>query len=254
MLALRPLWTLRDRYDHCLKLWSQDTQTKPLVVTAVGAGAAGVESMLCILHRLRQIRPDRAVHGHLVSRSRDILPGFSACARRLAHKALKNAQVTIQLDCDWSDTIAVKSDVLIWATGAQAHSWQLDPACRASLQVSAEGFIQVDQSLRSVSHPNIFATGDCADLPHSLPKAGVYAVRMAATLAANIRRAVAGQTLLPFETKPYALSLLNDGAGRAIASWRHIGFSGKWVWMLKDDIDRRFINRFRLNSSAKVKK
>lgn len=273
VLALRPLWTLRQRYDAYLASWVLDQNKKPLTVTTVGAGAAGVESLLCILQRLRQMRPDREVQARLISRSEDILPGFSATARRLAHQALNNAQVTIKCDADWQNTIAAKSDMLghnalsahvmsshdssddlvIWATGAQAQSWQLDPTLYLTLQVSVDGFIQVDETLRSVSHPNIFATGDCAELPSRVPKAGVYAVRMASTLIANLGMAMAQQTHLTkqvqtfkrFETKPYALALLNTGDGHAIASWRFLGFSGKSVWVLKDRIDRRFINKFK---------
>lgn len=273
VLALRPLWTLRQRYDAYLESWALEKNNKPLTITAVGAGAAGVESVLCILQRLRQMRPDRAVHAHLMSRSEDILPGFSATARRLARQALNHAQVTITCDADWQQTIAMKRDIVgrdgvsenvtsrhlssdelvIWATGAQAHSWQLDPTLRLTLGVSADGFIQVDETLRSVSHPNIFATGDCAELPSRVPKAGVYAVRMASTLIANLRLAMAQpspltqqvQTFKRFETKPYALALLNTGEGHAIASWRSFGFFGKSVWRLKDRIDRRFVNKFK---------
>ena len=273
VLALRPLWTLRQRYDAYLESWALEQNKKPLTITTVGAGAAGVESLLCILQRLRQMRPDRAVQARLISRSEDILPGFSATARRLARQALNNAQVTIKCDADWQNTIAVNRDtvsrdglsanvsssnqssqeLVIWATGAQAHDWQLDPTLRLTLRVSADGFIQVDETLRSVSHPNIFATGDCAELPSRVPKAGVYAVRMASTLIANLRMAMANQSHLTqqvqtferFETKPYALALLNTGDGHAIASWRSFGFSGKSVWLLKDRIDRRFINKFK---------
>lgn len=224
VLALRPLWTLQQRYDAYLDSWALDQNKNPLTVITVGAGAAGVESLLCILQRLRQMRPDRQVQGHLISRSEDILPGFSAKAKRLAHQALKDAQVTIHCNAVWQNIIAVRldasssnesssnesssnasssnasssneisTDLVIWATGAQAHNWQLDPACRLTLQVSADGFIQVDETLRSISHPNIFATGDCASLPSSLPKAGVYAVRMAGTLIANLHIAMKYQT------------------------------------------------------------
>ena len=292
VLALRPLWTLQQRYDATLEAWVKDRSLAPLTVTTVGAGAAGVESLLCILQRLRALRPDRVVKGRLIGRSEDILPGFSARAKRLAKQALADAQVTLELNADWKNSLAVNqnranvnesgstalssdalnhdelnhgessrnessrnelnthelsSDLVIWATGAQAHGWQLDPDKRSTLQVSSDGFIQVDETLRSVSHPNIFATGDCADLPNTVPKAGVYAVRMAGTLITNLRVAINLQTELfkPFKTKPYALALLNTGDGRAIASWRTFGFSGKLVWVLKDRIDRRFINKFK---------
>jgi pyridine nucleotide-disulfide oxidoreductase family protein len=247
MLALRPLSLLPQAYDKVLAEWTADPSTRPWTVTAVGGGAAGVESLLAVLARLRQLRPDRPVHGGLVSQASDLLPGLSAPARRAARHALNDARVTVQLGSRWCATVGASSDLVLWATGAEAHDWQRDPARRGALAVQAQGFIRVDAQLRSISHPQVFATGDCAHWEpgeQALPKAGVVAVRMGPVLARNLRRALQGQPLETHRPQPRYLVLLATADGRAIASRGALGASGRWAWHWKDVIDRRFIRRY----------
>ncbi|MNC93710.1 Pyridine nucleotide-disulfide oxidoreductase [compost metagenome] len=73
-------------------------------------------------------------------------------------------------------------DLVVWAAGAQALPW-----LRASgLATDERGFVLVDEQLRSVSHPEVFAAGDCATLRHAPhAKSGVYAVRHGEVLAQN---------------------------------------------------------------------
>lgn len=243
MLAMRPLSTLKARYESWLTDWQTTSDSTPLRLTAVGGGAAGVESLLCVKRRLEQLRPDKPVHAQLVTRSTTILPGFSPRARRLALKALHEAAVTVQLGTDWCPTIAQSSDLIVWATGAQAQDWQTDPVLRGNLQTDSSGFIAVDEQLRSVSHANVFAVGDCAALPQPTPKAGVYAVRMGDTLDNNLKAVINGHAPSPFKRHGIALALLNTANGSAIASWGPLGWQGQWVMRWKDKIDRGFIER-----------
>ncbi|UOD50045.1 FAD-dependent oxidoreductase [Orrella daihaiensis] len=243
MLAMRPLSTLQSRYESWLTAWQAHADSSPLHVTAVGGGAAGVESILCVKHRLKQLRPDRPVRAQLITRSTTILPGFSPCARRLALKTLQRADITVQLGTDWHQARGQSGGLIIWATGAQAHDWQNDPISRGSLHTDSSDFIVVDEHLRSVSHPNVFAVGDCAALPIPLPKAGVYAVRMGTTLSNNLKAVIHGHALSPFKRRGMALALLNTANGRAIASWGPLGWQGNWVMRWKDRIDRGFIER-----------
>jgi len=244
ILAMRPLGTLKSRYETWLTTWQTARDTTPLRLTAIGGGAAGVESLLCVLQHLRQLRPDRKIHPQLLTRASVILPGFSHFARRLVLHALHQAGVTLKLETDWSESISQASDLVIWATGAEPHDWQRDPALRGSLHTDASGFIKVDDCLRSVSHANIFAVGDCASLPRSAPKAGVYAVRMGPTLTTNLTNAITKKPLVPFKRQGTALALLNTADGRAIASWGPFGWRGRWVMRWKDQIDQRFVDRF----------
>lgn len=244
VFSMRPLSQLRTNYDQLLDHWRGDHSTHPFQVTAVGGGAAGFESLLAVLQRLRTLRPDRPVQGALLTRGVELLPGYPAAARSTAVRALKDADVTVQLGAAWRDAVGQSSDLVLWATGAQAHPWKRSEARRGSLAVSAEGFVLIDDCLRSVSHPRIFAAGDCAQWETPLPKAGVYAVRMGPVLAHNLHAALTAQPLQTYSPQSTFLSLLATADGSAIASRGRWSLSGRWAWRWKDHIDRRFIRRF----------
>lgn len=76
MLPLRPLVMLRRRYEALLERWVREPADRPFVVTAVGGGPAGFEALLAVLARLRALRPDKAVHGGLLTRDTRLLPGW----------------------------------------------------------------------------------------------------------------------------------------------------------------------------------
>ena len=186
-------------------------------------------------------------------------------AVRRVHAALADADVDVQVGTDFDPQRIGAGDLLLWATGAEAHAW---PA-RSALATGRSGFIRIDDQLRSTSHPAIYAVGDCAewtgpadrddrdDRDHhnhqasadrpvqSLPKAGVFAVRMGPTLSHNLRASLAGQG------RPQAhvprlryLALLATADQRAILAWGNWSAQGRWAWLWKDRIDRRFLARF----------
>ncbi|MGA1327276.1 MAG: FAD-dependent oxidoreductase [Rubrivivax sp.] len=255
MLPLRPLAMLRRRYESLLERWAREPAERPFVVTAVGGGAAGFEALLAVLARLRALRPDRIVQGGLRTRGTRLLPGLSPAAQRAAQRALDRAGVTVQFGSGWCMSVDRSSDVVIWATGAEAHGWQQDPARRGSLAVDEQGFVRIDAQLRSVSHPQVFATGDCASWPgRALPKAGVHAVRMGPVLAGNLRAALWGPAdagaLEAHRPQRHFLALLATADGRAIASRGPFGGEGAWAWRWKDRIDRRFLRQFAVPHAA----
>jgi len=131
---------------------------------------------------------------------------------------------------------------VFWTAGAAAQPW----IAGAGLATDSGGYALVDASLRSVSHPDIFAAGDTAALQdHALPKSGVYAVRQAAVLAENLKRVVRGAPMLDYEPQRDFLVLLACGDRYAIASRGGWSAEGRWAWWWKDWIDRRWMRRFR---------
>jgi len=252
MLPLRPLALLRERYEPLLARWAQapgGSGARPWVVSAVGGGAAGFESLLAVRARLHALQPMREIRSKLLSRGAQLLPGIAPAARRAALAALQRAGVQEQLGMGWppgsrEDATTARTDLLLWATGAQAQAWQRDPARRGALAVDEAGFIRVDAQLRSVSHPQVLAVGDCAAWATPLPKAGVYAVRMGPVLAQNLRAALGVGTARRYTPQPHFLALLATADGRAIASRGRWALQGAWAWRWKDHIDRRFIQRF----------
>lgn len=246
VLSMRPLSQLRPAYEALLGQWAASTEGGPYNVTAVGGGAAGFESLLAVLARLRQLRPDRPVQGQLVTRGAQLLPGMSGAARRAAGRALQRAGATLSLDTAWSSRLARGSDLVLWATGALAHAWQTDSQQRGGLAVGTGGFVRIDPQLRSVSHTNVFAVGDCAEWATPLPKAGVFAVRMGPVLSHNLRAALGQGSWQTYQPQRTFLALLATADGRAIATRGALGAEGAWAWRWKDHIDRRFIGRFAL--------
>ncbi|MFZ4650886.1 MAG: FAD-dependent oxidoreductase [Rubrivivax sp.] len=263
VLALRPLAALRPAWEAELARWQADRSGAPFRVTAVGGGAAGVESLLAVAAALRAHRsdgsgrprrpgrPGRPLVLRLVSRAPRLLAELCEPAQRAAHRALARAGVQVQLDTPWHAALDADSDLVMWAAGAQAHDWMLDPARRGGLAVSAQGFVRVDAQLRSISHPQVHAAGDCAHWqapgPQAtgLPKAGVHAVRMGPVLAQNLRAALGHGRARTLQPQRHFLVLLSTADGRAIAARGAFGASGAWAWWWKERIDRGFVARFR---------
>ena len=136
------------------------------------------------------------------------------------------------------------ADLVVWATGAAP----LPFPCGPGLPLDANGFVSVERTLEVVGCRDLFAVGDCASLPFApwVRKAGVYAVREGPALDANLRARLCGGRLRAYRPQRDFLALLNLGGGEAIAAKWGVAFRGRSAWRLKDRIDRRFVDRFRV--------
>jgi len=220
----------------------------PLTVALVGAGAAGVELAMAIAHRLEALGrrgrvtlySDRPMfRGALARRVCDALARSGVSLRQPEAVArLEPGGVVITRA---PHATRERYDAVIWTAGAAPLPW-----LRATgLDTDDAGFVQVDDMLRSVSHPEVFAVGDCATLrDHPHPKSGVYAVRHGDFLARNLRYALAEVPLHRYRPQRRALALISCGARYAIADWSGVTAEGAWVWRWKDWLDRRWIRRF----------
>lgn len=260
LLAMRPLSSLHYRWQALREKVDQFPHGSTQRVVSVGGGAAGCETLMSVLAQLRQQRSDITWQGKLVSASATLLPGAGRLPRWLTKRAMHRAGITVQHGVRGQSLIAggvhtpegelIDADIVLWATGAVGQPWLTDSA----LPLNQRGFIQVNDTLEVADQPGLFAAGDCAAFNpplhasplHSstLPKAGVYAVRMGPLLADNLRAACHREPLAIWQPPKRALALIGTGDGHAIASRGEIGFSGRWVWEWKKRIDARFIARF----------
>jgi selenide,water dikinase len=224
-------------------------RTRAIRLLVAGGGAGGIEIALAMQHRLRA----EGIDGHfcIVSDTDAILPGHAAGVRRRMQRVLAARGVAVHLRgrvvavdegcARLRDGVRIPADAVVWATGAAAPAWLRE----SGLATDERGFVLVNERLQSLSHPDVFATGDVATMAgHPRPKSGVYAVRQGPPLADNLRRAVTGETLEPYLPQPIALALISTGDKCAIASWGALAWSGAWVWRWKDRIDRRFMQRY----------
>ncbi|MET3987148.1 FAD-dependent oxidoreductase [Streptomyces sp. PvR034] len=130
-------------------------------VTVVGGGLTGLEAAT----EFAEARPDLDVHlaargvlGDWLSEKgrahlRGVVDGLGITVHEHASvEAVEAGRVTTE------DGRTLPADVTVWTTGFAVH-----PIARAStLEHTANGQIVVDSTMRSVSHPDVYAVGDAA--------------------------------------------------------------------------------------------
>ena len=249
----------------------------PATVAVVGGGAAGVEIALAAAGRLGISAAGRLgtmaagrlgtqAAGHrvlLLEAGPATLSDRSPRLRRRAEQVLQRHGVELRTGSKVVEVNApgeapapprravlrlsggeeISCNLVVWVTAATG--WPLFR--EAGLPLDNRGFLLVDDALRSVADPRVFAAGDCATLAASpgTAKAGVYAVREGPILAHALRAAVAGEQPPRYRPQRGFLVILNTGDGRALLSYKGIVSYSHWAFRLKDRIDRGFVAKYR---------
>lgn len=256
-IPAKPVAQLLTRWNQLIETVTQNPQ-KPISLGIVGGGCGGVELSLSIQSRLHQIlnaaqQPPSNLEMHLFHRDAELMPNYNAWVRRRFRDILTQRGINLHLPETVTEVqphkiicasgLKVECDRIFWVTQASAPLWLQ----QAGLATDNHGFIAVNDSLQSVSHLHVFASGDIAAmLNHPRPKAGVFAVRQGKPLFENLRRSLCGQQLKIYQPQKDYLSLIGTGSGSAIATRGAFGFGpAKLLWQWKDSIDRRFMERFR---------
>lgn len=219
----------------------------PASVAVIGAGVAGVELALAMAFALKTRNRPAQVHLVEAATALSVL-GTKSRARLLQamadlgvtlHENARISRVTDKgLELQGGQTIA--AGFVTGAAGTRPHAWV--EACGLDL---LDGFIKVNARLHS-SAPDVFAAGDCAHMTHApRPKAGVFAVRQAPVLLANLRAALAGTDWQEYQPQSDYLKLISMGGKRALAEKQGMPLSGALMWRWKDWIDQRFMRQFR---------
>ncbi len=213
----------------------------------IGAGVGGVELALASAHRLRSLGCVPSVT--LVQRGARALDGVGPIARTMLLAELRSAGITLLTGAEPAELTATEvilsdgrrlpSDFTLAVAGTRGQGWLAETGLHLD-----GGHITVTPDLRS-SDPAIFAAGDCAHLGFApRAKAGVYAVRAAPILAHNLRAALQGQPLRAFAPQRDYLKLISLGGRRAVADKWRLPLRGRWLWRVKDKIDRDFMAKF----------
>jgi NADH dehydrogenase FAD-containing subunit len=137
----------------------------------------------------------------------------------------------------------VPSVATAWVTGPAAPSWLV----ASGLDCDDRGYPLADESLALTTEGTAFGGGDCVTLRHApdTAKAGVYAVRMAPILAANVRSAMLGvPPAARYTPQRDFLALLSTSDGAALLRWHSIALESRWAHHLKRWIDDRYLRRY----------
>ncbi len=132
---------------------------QPVVV--VGGGLTGLEAVT----EIAEARPDLDV---ALAAAGGLGDWLSPRGRKQVHKVFQKLSITVYehaavcgVGADRVATVdgrAIPAAVTVWTTGFAVH-----PIAKASaLEVTGTGQIVVDSTMRSVSHPDVYAVGDAA--------------------------------------------------------------------------------------------
>ncbi|MEM9086709.1 MAG: FAD-dependent oxidoreductase [Pseudomonadota bacterium] len=240
LVDVRPM----DRFIERLGAEVAKPRTEPMRVTVIGGGAGGFE-LAFALRNLSGVASTPEVS--LILGEDAPLDGLSRKALALALQELRRQGMEVHEGnaAIQNEQVAVAGkplgpfDLIVAAIGSGPADWPR----LGGLETDMPGFIAVDEFQRSVSHPFVFATGDCARrVDRPVPHSGVHAVHAGPFLARNLRAVLAGQEPdHSYRPRPTSLYLLSTGNGQAIASYGAFAAQARWASRLKAWIDKRWL-------------
>ncbi len=252
-LVAKPIDVFLQRWGKLQQRVLESTGTFSVVI--VGGGAGGVELALSSQLKLQNLlassqqNPNRLMFT-LLTQSESILSTHNLGVQKRFIKILEERNIIVLTNSAVSEITqthvnvengkSIAADACLFVTNASAPVWPKE----AGLDVDDEGFIRVNHFLQSTSHPEIFAVGDIASLPDPRPKSGVFAVRQGPVLCKNLISVMTGGTLVKYRAQKNFLGLISTGNKYAIASRGPWSWQGKWLWTLKNWIDRKFMQQF----------
>ncbi|MDA5555741.1 selenide, water dikinase SelD [Shimia sp. MMG029] len=247
-VGAKPLGVYADRWAGFLKQVEMGQAEGQVAV--IGGGVAGSELAMAMAHKLRSMGKRDGVT--LIETSAALGNGVPGADRALRAE-MAELGVRVRLNAKVSQVrahavalkgaVEVASEFTVATAGGFAHSW----LAASGLPCDDDGFVHVDDRLVVEGHEGLFAVGDCAHLLASpRPKAGVFAVRAAPVLLANIRAALTGSAYESFRPQGDYLKLISLGGKEAMAAkWgRVLRGPAVMLWRMKDGIDQKFMRQF----------
>jgi NADH:ubiquinone reductase (H+-translocating) len=229
-----------------------ERQRRLATVVVGGGGATGVE----LAGELAEVLPKAAKdHGlapevpavQLVEAGPAILAGSSPQLIAKAAKILADLGVAVRVDATIAAVTAdgfrltdgqlVEGGVFVWAGGVKAPAVVAD----SGLPTGHNGRVKVDQHLRVLDRPDIYAAGDLASVTdpgtgHVLPPLAQVALEEGETVARNLNAELNGRPpeAFTFHDKGFVVSV---GTRRAVADIAGITTGGRLAHLLKDAIE-----------------
>lgn len=228
-LFLRPLASFAALWPRVAELGAG----RALRIAVLGATREAIELALAVRQRL----PNAAVT--LVADDPQITGQTQAAAKNRRVAILKQERITLLPDV----TVRIEAEQILMASGVrlacdvpllaipgQTPAWLAE----SGLGLNDNGFVALDACRRSLSHPNVFAAGD---------RDG----RADSALVKNLSALVSGVSARPYAGSSSTMQFTAYGNRRALLEWGQFSAQGRWVGWLKDRLDRRYLQRYRVD-------
>ena len=225
--------------NACLRAHTQHEPVRPgqLHVAVVGAGATGTE-LAAELHRtarevvafgMDRIDPTRDIRIILLEAGPRILPALPERIAAATMKQLGRLGVEVRTGAAVSEVAAdgirlasgefIASELVVWAAGVKAPDVLRD---LDGLETNRINQLVVTPTLQTTRDPDIFAIGDCAQVPRPghtapVPPRAQAAHQEASHLYEQIRRRIAGKPVRPFTYRDFG-SLVSLGRSGTVGS------------------------------------
>ena len=237
-----------DAFEHADATADEAHRRRLLSFVVIGAGLVGVELMgelTAFVRHISRLYPrtrETPRSFHLVEAGPHILPEMERDLADYAERVLVRRGVVVHRS---APARQIGPGVVQLPTGdpLQAHTIVLSAGVAPNpllatfpVEKHPKGRVLVDATMRSTSHPTVWAVGDCALIPDPsgkpYPQLAQHALREARVLAHNITAALRGGTTRPFVYQTLGtLASLGDfqGVGR-VMKLKVRGFLAWWVW------------------------
>lgn len=240
--------------NHLIERFERaDVETDPqrrrqlLTIVVIGGGLVGVE----LLGELTAFADDVLRYYPHISRAevrfhlfevadrllRESTPHLGEYAARVlrargAELHTSTSVQAIEAGCVRVGDDAIEADTIVLAAGIVPNA----VAARLGVEHDRRGRILTDASARSVSHPGVWAIGDCAAIPgpdgQPYPALAQHALREARTVARNIHAVVSGGQPRPFVYRSLG-TMAAFGHTRAAADIRGVQITGFIAWWMR---------------------
>lgn len=222
-------------------------RARALTFVVIGGGLVGIELLGeltafadNILRYYPRIRRDE-LRFHLFEATARILPEVDQKLASIAMRVLtkRGADIRgstpvrrIETECVHIDGEIINASTVVLAAGIVPNV----TVSHIDVAHDAKGRIAVDSTMRSTSHPAVWALGDCANIPgpdgKPYPALAQHAVREAKQLARNIAAVVHGQQPEPFIFRMLG-TMASLGHSRAVAEVMRVRLTGFIAWWFR---------------------
>jgi len=237
---------LIEQFEHA-DAAPDSTRARYLTVVVIGGGLVGVEllgELSAFAEDVRRfyprIRPDE-IHFRLFEAGPRLLPEIDERLAEVASNVLKRRGADLRVATPVRSIETAR--VHLANETIEASTIVLAAGIVPSIVASAipvvhdqRGRIAVDETMRSRSHSQVWALGDCAAIPgpdgRPYPALAQHTVREARQLARNIRRVIEGRAPEPFVFQALG-TMASLGHTRAVARVMGVDLTGFVAWWFR---------------------